>query len=220
MSEIIPFLDFRSYRRRLLDAELQETTDIFEGVVLDVGGGHQRGSWTRPATEEWITVDIVRSYKPDIQADAARLPIKSNSVDVIKCTEVLEHVRDADSVVAELERVLKPGGTLVLSMPFNYGIHGDPEDYQRYTEHKLRLLLKEGFTIERLSAQGAFWTVLAYMFQRAIINAQTPIKRLLYPMIPILDQVPKLDSTRFSQGSAYQQSFTTGYFIVARRRDD
>lgn len=220
MTSRIPFLDFRSYRRRLLDAELRRAADVFEGVVLDVGGGRERGTWSPPETDAWLTVDIERSFGPDIQGDARQLPIRSSSIDVVKCTEVLEHVPDPEAVVSELQRILKPGGALVLSTPFNYGIHGDPHDYQRFTKHKLERLLRDGFTIDRIRSQGAFWTVLAYMLQRAVVNMKNPHKRLLYPLLPILDQVTKLDAVRFAQASDYQQSFTTGYFVVAHRRDD
>lgn len=218
MNSRIPFLDFRSYRRRLLDEELRQAKDVFEGIVLDVGGGRERGTWRPPETDAWLTVDIERSFGPDIQGDAHQLPIQSSSIDSVKCTEVLEHVPDPEAVVSELQRVLKPGGALVLSMPFNYGIHGDPYDYQRFTEQKLTQLLQGEFVIDRICPQGAFWTVLANMLQRAVINMKSPHKRLLYPLLPILDQVTKLDAIRFAQASDYQQSFTTGYFIVAYQR--
>ena len=46
-------------------------------------------------------------------ADAARLPFKNQSFDRIICSEVLEHVPDPDLVLAEIERILKPGGLFI-----------------------------------------------------------------------------------------------------------
>ena len=50
-------------------------------------------------------------------ADAARLPFKNQSFDRIICSEVLEHVPDPDLVLAEIERILKPGGLFIASVP-------------------------------------------------------------------------------------------------------
>lgn len=52
-----------------------------------------------------------------IGGDASRLPLADRSVDVVVAAEVLEHVRDDAAVLAELARVLRPGGTLVVTVP-------------------------------------------------------------------------------------------------------
>ena len=52
-----------------------------------------------------------------LQRPRSRHSGRSGSVDLAICTEVLEHVADDRSAVAELRRVLSPGGSLVLSVP-------------------------------------------------------------------------------------------------------
>lgn len=212
--------DFRSNRRRQLDRKLLECKPRFTGRVLDIGGGRERGHFSEPNESNWITVDIVDEFEPTVLGDATKLPVQSGSVDSIKCTEVLEHVEDPDSVIEELSRVLKPGGTLVLSMPFNYRVHGDPHDYQRFTEHKLRTLLSKYFKVEKIEAQGAFFTVLSDMVRGLIINLQHPIKKGLYPILPILNLIAQLDDRPIVQQSNYLCSFTTGYIIVATKRNE
>jgi SAM-dependent methyltransferase len=49
------------------------------------------------------------------QANLEALPFRDGEFDVVLCSQVIEHVLDADAAVAELVRVLRPGGTLVIS---------------------------------------------------------------------------------------------------------
>jgi len=60
--------------------------------------------------------------------------------DFIVCTEVLEHTLQPFSALVELWRMLKPGGVIFVSVPFNFRIHGPLPDCWRFTEHGLRAL--------------------------------------------------------------------------------
>lgn len=72
-------------------------------------------------------------------------------MDTILILDVLEHVASPDSSLAETYRVLKPGGLVVLQVPFHYPLHDEPHDYQRWTDHGLRLLLeRQGYKINKL----------------------------------------------------------------------
>jgi len=62
--------------------------------------------------------------------------------DIIVCTEVLEHTLDPFSAVKEIYRLLKPGGILILSVPFNFRIPGPLPDCWRFTLYGLKQLLK------------------------------------------------------------------------------
>jgi SAM-dependent methyltransferase len=56
-------------------------------------------------------------WVPVLRADAADLPIADGAVDAAVMLDVLEHVADPAAVLAELHRVLRPGGALVISVP-------------------------------------------------------------------------------------------------------
>lgn len=73
------------------------------------------------------------------------------SFDLIVCTEVLEHTLQPFGAAAELRRLLRPGGHLFVSVPFNFRIHGPLPDCWRFTEHGLRALFA-GWEIVRLDS--------------------------------------------------------------------
>jgi SAM-dependent methyltransferase len=52
-----------------------------------------------------------------LRADSYRLPFDDEAFDCVVASEVLEHLRDDDRALAEIHRVLKPGGELVVSVP-------------------------------------------------------------------------------------------------------
>ena len=62
-----------------------------------------------------------------------RLVIDDASVDVVMSIQVLEHVRDLNAYFAEISRVLKPNGTLLLSTHGTWLYHPHPEDHRRWT---------------------------------------------------------------------------------------
>ncbi len=82
--------------------------------------------------------------------DGRRFPFVDCSFDAVLCNQVLEHVFNPHEFVAEMHRVLKPGGRLVLTVPFVWDEHEQPFDYARYSSFGLRALFEEkGFVIER-----------------------------------------------------------------------
>ncbi|MEO8984133.1 MAG: class I SAM-dependent methyltransferase, partial [Rhodanobacter sp.] len=111
---------------------------VASGRVLDIGSadGHMRNLLERceyVALDYPVTAQGLYGTRPDIFADAAALPFADACMDTVLLLEVLEHVRDARGVLGEISRVLKPGGVLLLSIPFLYPLHDAPHDYRRYT---------------------------------------------------------------------------------------
>jgi SAM-dependent methyltransferase len=58
-----------------------------------------------------------RSGAPVVQGDLLRLPFRSGSFDLVVCTDVLEHIAEDSAALSELARVLRPAGTLILTVP-------------------------------------------------------------------------------------------------------
>jgi SAM-dependent methyltransferase len=208
-----------SYRRILLDEDLEKSKKYMKGIVLDVGGGRKRGNFKKPSNATWIVIDIEKTFHPHILSDAKNIPVKSNAVDCVKCTELLEHIEYPEKVLNEFARILKHSGFLILSMPFNFPIHSDPYDFQRFTDEKLRRMLESNFQIIALEKQGLYFTVLAFMIKHAILISTSGIKRLFYPLFPILDHMVKLDNLASVKNSKFMSSFTTGFFVIAVKQE-
>jgi SAM-dependent methyltransferase len=213
----------RTYRRRLLDEDLIRSVQFLHGTVLDLGGERQgmRGQFRPPVNSaiRWLYVNIDPQTQPDIVSDACALPLAASSVDAVLCCELIEHLADPEAALAEVRRVLKPGGTLVLSCPFLYRLHGDPFDFQRFTDHKLRVMLERlGFNVVELKKQGYFFTVMCDMAQQALAGVRSRwIKAVLTPLFLAMAWLfTSLDRCAFVRDSEILSSFTTGFFVVAR----
>jgi SAM-dependent methyltransferase len=91
------------------------------------------GSGIRRIHPDIINADIYPFRNVDLLADARNLPFKNNSIDMFICEAVLEHVAEADRVISEISRVVRPGGHIYISVPFFYPYHASPDDFHRWT---------------------------------------------------------------------------------------
>lgn len=127
--------------------QVPEGLSTIEGVVLDIGAADRWVAAHVHPGARYVALDYpttaLQRYgtRPDAFADAAALPVASSSVDAVVCLETLEHVAALERALAEIARVLKPGGRAFLSMPFLYPIHDAPHDHTRLTEHGWRVHL-------------------------------------------------------------------------------
>lgn len=155
-----PFITFRRY---YLDNFLESI--IFQGRILDVGGKktQKRGRFIPPKinVESWEYLNLDEETKPDYCCNAENIPVESETFDWVLLCEVLEHIAEPEKVLDECLRILKPGGKLLITMPFMIGIHGDPEDYQRWTPSLFNLQLKKkrGMIVEQIQPLGGVWAV-------------------------------------------------------------
>jgi SAM-dependent methyltransferase len=116
------------------------------GLLLDIAPQDHAGA--RPFFGDDVeieTLDIDPDAGATYVADITRPidAIADGRFDFVVCTEVLEHTLQPFDAVAEIHRVLRPGGLLFLSVPFNFRIHGPLPDCWRFTEHGLRALLAD-----------------------------------------------------------------------------
>jgi SAM-dependent methyltransferase len=104
-----------------------------------------------------------RAVKPDVLYDGTRLPFDSESFDTVLSVQVLEHTPKPNELLAEMARVLKPDGILILSAPFSFRLHEEPHDYFRYSPHGLRVMCEAaGLEVTETRAQGNLWSLLGH----------------------------------------------------------
>jgi SAM-dependent methyltransferase len=122
--------------------------------ILDVGGRLQpyRALFAERA-DQYYAADLVPGSLVNVAASAGQLPFASDSFDVVVCTQVLEYVPRPQEAVDEIRRVLKSGGSLLLSVPSVFPRDSDPE-YWRFLPSALRMMLS-GFTQVEVEAEGS-----------------------------------------------------------------
>lgn len=127
-------------------SECAKKYDAEGKLLLDVAPQVHEGAvpYFKKSKVETLDVDKKSSatYIADLTEDNSRL-IPDNHFDFVVCTEVLEHTLQPFNAVEEIRRLLKPGGLVFASSPFNFRIHGPLPDCWRFTEHGWRALLND-----------------------------------------------------------------------------
>ena len=122
----------------------------------------------RYETADFMAVKGKKYRQPDYVCDLVAIPVEDARFDHVVCTQVPEHLPEPLRVVAELGRVLKPGGTLWLSAPLFYAEHEKPYDFFRYTQFGLRRLLEDaGFEVLEIAWLEGYFGTLSYQVRVA-----------------------------------------------------
>jgi SAM-dependent methyltransferase len=93
----------------------------------------------------------------DVFYDGHHLPFKDGEFDSIFSSEVMEHIFNLEEILQELNRVLRPGGKMLITLPFAWHEHEMPNDFGRYTSLGLTALLeRHGFRVVSLEKTTGF----------------------------------------------------------------
>lgn len=204
---------------------------LVRGRLLDSGCGNQPfRDWYAPLVDEVICLDAAPLPGVDVIGFADRLPFADASFDTLLVTEVLEHVGDAELAVAEIHRVLRPGGHALITVPFLYPTHEAPYDFRRFTHFGLGgILERHGLEVVTLDAKGGGVLLVAHLFILALVAALDAVgsklgRRRRLTDNPVLRRLladpqeragRRLAPSSGVRGSATKASL--GYMAVARR---
>lgn len=227
--------------RRLLDVQagsiwndLAGELRMASGTLLDVGCGAQPYRTLVPRDVKYIGIDAADAkdrfgYElPDTTYFTGdSWPVDNDIADTVLCTETLEHVLDPPTFLAEARRSLRPGGRLILTVPFAARWHYVPFDYWRFTPSGLVHLLSEsGFSEVEVYRRGNALTVACYKVVALILpllmpQVEGPLRRLtmrvggfaLSPLLAASIVVARLSLLRDGGDDCL------GYTVLARRPD-
>lgn len=183
--------------------------------VLCVGGGGALDTMIKDApSASCISIDIDPDRKPDMVMDVTALTFEDSTFDAVYMMEVLEHVNEPVAALAEIERVLKPGGRFVMSTPFVFGIHEAPYDFWRFTRHGLDHLLAK-FSDRNIRARNGYYSAAVVIFMRAVFS-QTRAQRLIGAAIIVLG-LPAFLLLLLLDRLSPNEDATTGYFVTCNK---
>ena len=150
--------------------------------------GLQKGDWT--------------AKNCDIISGITSIQVDSKIFDAAMCVNALEHLPDPIKALAELERVLRPGGDLLLTAPFCSLTHFSPYYYYSgFSAEFYRCFLRQHFQIVEISCNGNFFAYLAQELRRVpfvarkycLVNWAFFFWILIYPLLVLLFILSKMD---------------------------
>jgi ubiquinone/menaquinone biosynthesis C-methylase UbiE len=151
--------------------------------LLDAGAGEQRykrfcrhlkyvsqdfGQYINSQDNRGLHTDKWDYGRLDIVSDITKIPVKSDSFDAVLCTEVFEHIPEPVVAVREFHRILKKGGKLIITAPFNSLTHFAP--YHFYGGFNIyfyrEILPRMGFNIIEVRHNGNYFEYIAQEIRR------------------------------------------------------
>jgi SAM-dependent methyltransferase len=204
---------------RPLVRDIMASSDYLRGRLLDVGCGSRPYERWLTGVIEYIGFDIVREAgRPNATGLAWQLPFATASFDSLLSTQTLEHVEVPHLAIAEMARVLRPGGYLILTAPQAWRLHEKPYDFYRYTRYGLQYLLEaNGLQIVRVAAQGGIWTTVSQIVNNAVHQRVQPYLPIYFVFLIYL-----VSNSLFGMLDQFwvDEDETLNYLVIARKTDE
>jgi SAM-dependent methyltransferase len=116
----------------------------YGGASINLGSGDND-------YDNYLNIDLGNYDNVDIICNLEKLPFKDNSVSLVSCNSVFEHLKNPTMVMNEVKRILKPDGYFYLCVPFMCIRHHEI-DYRRWTSFGLKKFLGDDFEIVETGA--------------------------------------------------------------------
>lgn len=175
--------------------------------------------------KNYVGVDwssTLHKLNADIIADLnQKLPIDAEVADTVVSISVLEHLCEPQTMIDEAWRILKPGGKMILQVPWQWWVHEAPYDFFRYTPFGLIYLFeKAGFKeIEVEPASGFFtmWFLKFNYFSARFVIGPKPVRGLIKAVLTPVWYVLQLFAPFLDKLDRNWAAETSGYWVVAKK---
>ena len=155
-------------------------------LILDVGAGECQYAYLFKQRNSYETCDMPDGFYPGIEHDIVssiyEIPGNDSHYDVVLMLQVLEHLEYPVKALKEINRILKEGGVLFLSVPQGAGDHCEPHHYFNYTQYGLRSVLEQaGFEVLSMERLEGMFVYVGNRIQKlgAIIYSQNSKKNYI-----------------------------------------
>ena len=159
IQKILNLLSKKASRKNLNKNILKSFTKIKnkKTKVLNIGSGGEIGNLITNNFEDIFTIDIDQQRNPNQVIDICDVNFSLNlkyKPNLACCFEVLEHTTDPQKAVNNIYSVLNKGDFCLVSVPFNFHIHDEPNDFYRFTFYGLKMLFKKFSEVKILKRNG------------------------------------------------------------------
>jgi len=186
-----------------------------DDFMVNIGAGNTDYS------PQLINFDIEKTANVDVLADGRRLPVKSGSVSLVISQAVLEHAPDTNTNIAEIERIIKPGGLLYLEVPFMQTYHAHPHDYYRFTHQGLKSFLQDFDILEEgISVGPASATALNLrLFLAQLFSFNNKKLFLVFSVLFAWLTLPIKYLDYFMENNSMAYINSSGIYVLARKKN-
>jgi SAM-dependent methyltransferase len=205
--------------RRVRELLLQRTT---APKILILGGsilGHGLGELIADARIECLSTDVSLGPLTMMVCDAHDVPFEDETFDGVIVQAILEHVVDPGRCVAEVHRVLRPGGVVYSETPFMQQVHMGPYDFTRFTHSGHRRLFRHFGEIASGAVCGP-GMALAWSYQYFLLSfATSRAARGLLRAVAQLTAFPLKYCDRYLITRPGALDAASGFFFIGTKQE-
>ena len=185
--------------------------------VLNVGSGGNLENLIKKNFDDVFSIDIDKDRKPDQIIDICdeNFEKKINyKPSLVCCFEVLEHTKNPPKAIQNIYNILKKDDFFLVSVPFNFHIHDEPNDFFRFTHFGLKMLFNDFAEVEIKKRNG--WLESIFVNIIRLEKEKNILSKIIGKMF-ILIYTILLPLIILIQKIITSEKLTTGYYVEAKK---
>ena len=188
-----------------------------ENKVLNIGSGGDLEDLIKKNFKEVHSIDIDQKRSPDQLLDVCDINFKEKikiKPSLVCCFEVLEHTKNPNKAIKNIYNILDKGDYFLVSVPFNFHIHDEPNDFFRFTYYGLKMLFSDftKVTIKKRNGwlESIFVNIIRLEKEKNILSKIVGKTFILiyFVLLPLILIIQKI---------VVSEKLTTGYYIEAKK---